>query len=236
MKKAFLSALVCLILIGCSQAKEGDIVKCDKCGKEISNTVHTVSVPFWRTAKDNVVTKTEFCAECAKEQATENRTIRCVECGQAYKAGQPVTLSKDELADGSVPEGVCAKCGDMPVIVKPVLTCERCGKPVPDQDERVASLVLHFTKKDVPPWLRSRDTAQIQAHLNSEEGHVAYTGITVAEREGTQYYELRGSGLDTGCFNAMVREGKLRNAGEKVGGAAGAAARGFIDGALRHAQ
>lgn len=120
--------LLVVLMCGCAQVKTGKITKCKYCGKEIENTVHSITVPFWESDKYDVVSKLTYCSKCGDEQVAYETSYQCKYCKSVYKTETNYALRKEEVSDRTVANKYCDKCGDELVSSTVHIHCERCGE------------------------------------------------------------------------------------------------------------
>lgn len=120
--------LLIVLICGCSQVETGKVTKCKHCGKEIENTVHSITVPFWESDKYDVVSKLTYCDKCGNERVVYKTSYICKYCKSVYNTETNYTLRKKEISDRTVADKYCDKCGDELVASRVHIHCERCGK------------------------------------------------------------------------------------------------------------
>lgn len=120
MKKQFLIIFLLITFFifynGCCKVETGRITTCKICGKELSNTVRVISVPFWEKNKYHVHMLRAYCDVCGNEQVPYTVSIFCKQCGKKYNSYTEYTARKFEQSDKRITEGYCSS------------SCEKWGK------------------------------------------------------------------------------------------------------------
>ena len=84
----FCLCFLAILLSSCSNVQTGKIRVCKKCGEEISNTVHTITVPFWETDKYRVQDdRSGYCLECGNQEVEYKIIHGCGVCGKILRGG-----------------------------------------------------------------------------------------------------------------------------------------------------
>jgi len=107
--KLMVLGLFLATLAGCNtDVKTGEIMTCKHCGKEIKNTVRTISVRRWDADEYSVKETAGYCEKCGNEVVAYKVRICCEQCGAEYAQRTETAPRKEERHDTSLREGYCS--------------------------------------------------------------------------------------------------------------------------------
>ncbi len=90
------------------EVEAGNIVTCKRCGKEITNTVHTVKASLLNKDDYNISYGKDYCQKCGNELVPYKVRIRCSNCNKVYATRTETAPRRLEQSDKYITEGYCS--------------------------------------------------------------------------------------------------------------------------------
>ena len=90
------------------EVETGNIVTCKHCGKEITNTVHTVRASLLDKDDYKISYGKDYCQKCGSELVPYKINIKCSNCNKVYATRIETAPRRLEQHDKYITEGYCS--------------------------------------------------------------------------------------------------------------------------------
>jgi len=106
----FINAFIVLtISYSCiTEVRDGVILNCKVCGKEISSSVETLRVSPSESEKYQIRYLKGYCESCGNEKVSFTVHVQCSNCSKEFFSSTKTALRKDEKSDEYMSIGYCS--------------------------------------------------------------------------------------------------------------------------------